>query len=52
MVSTTPWFDGFTFALVAFLLLQVIGCAATEEENVRNIVINSSAQLSYRVNTD
>jgi hypothetical protein len=51
MASTTPWSNGVTFTLVACLLLQVIECAATEEENVRDIVIASSAQLSYQVNT-
>jgi hypothetical protein len=30
----------------------VIGCAATEKENVRNIVVASSTQLSYQVNAD
>jgi hypothetical protein len=32
------------------LLVQVIWCATTEKENVRNIVIVRSAQLLYQVN--
>jgi len=45
MIPMTSSFDGLQSRLSHFLVAQVICCATTEKENVRNIVIVGSAQL-------